>query len=224
MPGPGPYPYPPPPSQPPYPYPPQQWQPARSTNGLAIASLITGIAEFVIWPLGFFSAIAAIITGHLARRQIKQTGQQGDGLALAGLIMGYIGVVLFPLIVAGMVIIFLVAVPAGNQTALRNDARAFGAEVVAQARLTNQSPRRSAIVNYVANGGSAGLNYRYDEDHMQLPDGTPAGLASDTALANNGWRVQFSRSFISTKYECLTIPETVDEQPLVVDGRCAAPG
>jgi hypothetical protein len=219
VPAPGPYP-PPPPT--PYPYPPQQWQPPRSTNGLAIASLVTGIAEFVFWPLGFFSAIAAIITGHLARRQIKQTGERGEGMALAGLILGYVGVVLFPLIVVGMVIIFLVAVPAANQTALRNDARAFGSQVVAQARLTNRSPREAAIVNYVANG-NAGFSNRYDEDHVQLPDGTAAGLATDAALERNGWQIQFSRSFVGTKYECLTIPETVDHGPTVVDGRCLVP-
>ncbi len=224
VPGPGPGPYPPAPPNPyPYPYAPQQWQPPRPTNGFAIASLITGIAEFVVWPLGFFSAIAAIVTGHIARRQIKDTGERGDGMALAGLIMGYIGVVLFPLMIVGFIAILVFAVPAANQTSLRNDARAFGAQVVAQARLTNQSPRRAAIVNFVANGGSVAYDNRYGDDNMRLPDGTSAELANDAALDRNGWQIQFSRSFLGTKYECLTISASVDEAPTVVDGRCLAP-
>jgi hypothetical protein len=188
---------------------------------LAIASLVTGIAEFLFWPLGFFSAIAAIVTGHMARRQIRQTGERGDGFALAGLIMGYIGVVLFPLVVIGFVIIFLAVIPAANQVSLRDDAHAFGAQVVAQARLTGQSPRRAAIVAYVLQGSDA--NDRYSTDRVALPDGTPAGLASDAQLERNGWQLQFSRSFLGTKYECLTIPAEVEEPVTAVDGRCQAP-
>ncbi len=216
---PGPASFPPPPQLPP---PPQPWQAPRSTNGLAIASLVTGIAEFLFWPVGFFCAIAAIVTGHIARRQIKQTGDNGDGMALAGLILGYIGVVLFPLLAIGLVIILLFAVPAANQSSLHDDAHAFGAQVVSEARLTNQSPRRAAIVNFVANGSSSGVNTRWDQDRMQLPDGTPAGLANDAALDRTGWQIQFSRSFLGTKYACLTIPSSVDQVPIVVDGRCQA--
>lgn len=62
------------------------------TNGLAIASLVCGLVQF----LGFWivTGIPAIIMGHIARKQIKLSGQQGDGMALAGLILGYIGLVL----------------------------------------------------------------------------------------------------------------------------------
>lgn len=35
-------------------------------------------------------APVAIPLGHVARKQIRQTGEEGDGLALAGLIIGYI--------------------------------------------------------------------------------------------------------------------------------------
>lgn len=50
------------------------------TNTYAIVALVMA---FVLAPLG-------IIFGHMARGQIKQTGEQGDGLALAGLILGYL--------------------------------------------------------------------------------------------------------------------------------------
>jgi hypothetical protein len=92
--------YSPPPGQqhyPPYqPY--QAYPPVRTTNGLAIASLVCGIAAFVIG----ITFIPAIICGHLARRQIRRTGEQGDGLAIAGLILGYVGAVIFIVLVLVM--------------------------------------------------------------------------------------------------------------------------
>ncbi len=109
--------------QPPYPpyqqpYPP--YPPAPPTNGLAIASLVCGIAAFVTG----ITCIPAIICGHLARRQIRQTGEQGAGLALAGLILGYVGTVLFIALIAVFVVIAVkvghslpangTGVPAGN--------------------------------------------------------------------------------------------------------------
>jgi hypothetical protein len=51
------------------------------TNGLAIASLVLGIVG---------GSGLAIIFGHVARSQIRRTGQDGAGMALAGLILGYI--------------------------------------------------------------------------------------------------------------------------------------
>jgi len=61
------------------------------TNGLAIASLACGLAQFVFGPL---ATIPAIVFGHVARHQIKRTGEQGAGLALAGLILGWATVIL----------------------------------------------------------------------------------------------------------------------------------
>ena len=90
--------------QPPYPayqqpYPP--YPPAPPTNGLAIAALVCGVGGFVIG----LSFIPAIICGHLARRQIRQTGEQGAGLALAGLVLGYVGIVLFIALIAVLAVI-----------------------------------------------------------------------------------------------------------------------
>jgi hypothetical protein len=59
------------------------------TNSLAITSLVCGIAQFMFGPL---ATIPAVVCGHVARSQIRRTGEQGAGLALAGLILGWIGV------------------------------------------------------------------------------------------------------------------------------------
>jgi len=61
------------------------------TNGLALASLACGLAQFSFGPA---VAIPAIVFGHVARRQIKRTGEQGAGLALAGLILGWTTMIL----------------------------------------------------------------------------------------------------------------------------------
>jgi Domain of unknown function (DUF1707)/Domain of unknown function (DUF4190) len=65
--------------------------PVTKTNGLAMASLACGLAQFVFGPV---AAIPAIVFGHVARHQIKRTGEQGAGLALAGLILGWATLIL----------------------------------------------------------------------------------------------------------------------------------
>jgi hypothetical protein len=72
----------------PYPgtYPPPGYAPypvivSPPTNGMAIAALVCAV-------LGL-GPIAAIL-GHVARRQIRETGEQGDGFALAGIIVGWV--------------------------------------------------------------------------------------------------------------------------------------
>jgi uncharacterized protein DUF4190 len=74
---------------------------AGQTNTLAWVSLITAIVA----PFGHFTGIGgltltivSIVTGHMARRQIRQTGERGDGLALAGLIISYVHLALSALI------------------------------------------------------------------------------------------------------------------------------
>jgi hypothetical protein len=88
-------------------------QSAASTNGLAIASLILGILSVplaVCYGCGIVFAIAAMITGFIARNQIKQSGgrQSGSGMALAGLILGIVVTALVILIGVcyGLIMIF----------------------------------------------------------------------------------------------------------------------
>lgn len=54
------------------------------TNTPALLSLIFGI-------LG--TGLVAVILGHVAKSQIRRTGEQGSGMATAGLVLGYIGLV-----------------------------------------------------------------------------------------------------------------------------------
>ena len=69
------------------------------TNGLAVASLACGLAQFMFGPL---PTIPAIVLGHMARHQIKRTGEQGAGMALAGLLLGGAAVILGIIAIAGL--------------------------------------------------------------------------------------------------------------------------
>jgi hypothetical protein len=76
--------------------------PVAKTNGLAMASLACGLAQFAFGPL---ATIPAIVLGHMARSQIKRTGERGAGLALAGLMLGWAMVILgIVVIVVGLAV------------------------------------------------------------------------------------------------------------------------
>jgi hypothetical protein len=62
-------------------------------NSLSITALVLGIA---LPPL-------AVPVGHVARAQIRRTGERGDGLAVAALVLGYLGLV--ALLVAAVAVI-----------------------------------------------------------------------------------------------------------------------
>jgi hypothetical protein len=70
-------------------------------NVLAIVSLVASILS------SFFFSIVAVITGHIALRQIKRTGEQGRVLAIIGLVLGYLG--LAGAIVIGIFVIAAIA-------------------------------------------------------------------------------------------------------------------
>jgi DUF1707 SHOCT-like domain/Domain of unknown function (DUF4190) len=73
------------------------YQPSVSTNSLARASLVLGVAEFFTMGL---TAIPAIICGHMAKKEMRQTGQRGDGLATSGLVLGYMAVIFWGVLIA----------------------------------------------------------------------------------------------------------------------------
>ncbi|MCZ7425928.1 DUF4190 domain-containing protein [Micromonospora sp. WMMA1949] len=81
--------------QPPYGQygPPGQGPGPRGTNVLAILSLV----------FAFVFAPAGIVCGHLAKRQIRQTGEDGDQLANWGLILSYIFTVIGILVCCGWI-------------------------------------------------------------------------------------------------------------------------
>lgn len=101
-----------PPQQQPYAaaYPASIYPASRPTSGLAITSLICGIAGVVLfWAVvPLIASIAAVITGHMALRQTKADPSVGGrGMAFAGLIMGYVMVAVLAVGIVTTVISFL---------------------------------------------------------------------------------------------------------------------
>lgn len=75
----------------------------RQTSTLAIVSLIFGVLGWTLLPL--VGSIVAIVTGHMARGEIRRDPErlQGDGLAVGGLILGYVALALA--ILAGLIFV-----------------------------------------------------------------------------------------------------------------------
>jgi hypothetical protein len=89
------------------------------TNGLAITSLVLGILSIPTLSCyggGVLFGIAALITGTIARRQIKESGgtQSGDGLALAGIILGAVVGVFLGTAVCVIAVLLLLGPVVGN--------------------------------------------------------------------------------------------------------------
>jgi hypothetical protein len=87
----------------PAPAPPTETPVLTQTNGLALASLACGLGQFLFGPL---TTVPAIVLGHVARRQIRRSGERGAGLALAGLSLGWAAVILA---IAGIVALIVFA-------------------------------------------------------------------------------------------------------------------
>jgi Domain of unknown function (DUF1707)/Domain of unknown function (DUF4190) len=84
-----------------WPVPAYQPPPAGGTNSMAIASMVLGVAEFFTAGL---TAIPAVICGHIARRQMKQTAERGDGLATSGLVLGYMAIIFWSVLIAASLV------------------------------------------------------------------------------------------------------------------------
>jgi Ni,Fe-hydrogenase I cytochrome b subunit len=88
---------------------------AAQTNSLAIVSLVSGFLSFFAHVIpfvgGFTVAIIAIITGFMARSQIKRTGEQGMWMANVGILVGFIHLALgFILILVLIFVVFVLGV------------------------------------------------------------------------------------------------------------------
>ena len=77
---------------------------AQRTNTLAIVAFV----------LAFVVSLGAVICGHIALSQIKQTGEQGRGLAIAALVLGYIGIAFGLLFLLVYVVVIASAVSSGS--------------------------------------------------------------------------------------------------------------
>ncbi|MFI2607099.1 DUF1707 and DUF4190 domain-containing protein [Kitasatospora sp. NPDC018619] len=62
----------------------------RQTNALAVVSLVASL---------FFLSAPAVITGHIARAEIRRRDMDGDWAAVLGLVFGYLGCAFWTLMI-----------------------------------------------------------------------------------------------------------------------------
>jgi hypothetical protein len=86
-------------------YPPSYSPP---TSSMAVVSLVAGILGLSLFP--FIGSIVAVITGNMAKNEIRDSrgALGGEGLAKAGVILGWIGIVLGILGICGVILAFLI--------------------------------------------------------------------------------------------------------------------
>ena len=101
-----------------YPQPPNYGgAPLLPTSTMAIISMIAGITGFIMFPV--IGAIAALITGYLARQETRAIPPKasGDGMATAGIIMGWIqvGLIIVSICCVIAYFVFIVGMVATNQ-------------------------------------------------------------------------------------------------------------
>jgi hypothetical protein len=67
-------------------------------NNLAVASLVLGVGSWV--ALGPLGAVPAVITGHMARKEMRRSPGEaaGEGMATAGLWLGYANLIVTALV------------------------------------------------------------------------------------------------------------------------------
>ncbi len=82
-------------------------QATTRTSTLALISLVSGILAWAALPL--LGSLVAVVTGHMARREVRSSyGEvEGDNLALVGLILGWVQLILIALSL--LVATFLIA-------------------------------------------------------------------------------------------------------------------
>jgi hypothetical protein len=84
-------------------------------NGLAVAALAFGIAEF--FTMGA-AAIPALALGYMARQSVRRTGERGDGMALTAIVLGWAGLV----VVACLVVMLMTISNAARHAVVINPA------------------------------------------------------------------------------------------------------
>ncbi len=178
----------------------------QKTSGMAIASLVLGI--FLFFPL----SIPAIVLGHIALSQIKQSAGRigGRGLAIAGLVLGYLGISLIPFVL----IIAAIAIP----NLLRARTAANEASAAASIRNINR-----AQVTYQSTYPTIG----YAPDLASLSGGSPCTSSPATACliderlaaaseppGKNGYVFAVSRSADGSQYLVTAVPVTAHQTGL----------
>ena len=79
--------------------------PVRQNSTLAVISLVAGILGWTLLP--FLGSLVAIVTGHMARKEIRQNpALEGDTMAIIGLVLGWVAVIGTVLAILAFLLLF----------------------------------------------------------------------------------------------------------------------
>ena len=79
--------------------------PVRQNSALAVISLVAGILGWTLLP--FLGSLVAIVTGHMARKEIHQNpALEGDTMAIIGLVLGWVAVIGTVLAILAFLLLF----------------------------------------------------------------------------------------------------------------------
>ena len=78
---------------------------SKQTSSLAVTSLVCALLGWTLLP--WIGSLIAVITGHMARAEIRRSPEtlDGDGMAVAGLVLGW-AMLIFSILCVLMVILF----------------------------------------------------------------------------------------------------------------------
>lgn len=95
----------------------QSYTTTKSNHALAIVSLVLGVLG-LIQMLPLVGPIGAVITGNIARREIRQNPDQyeGDNLAQAGVITGWIGIAISIILLTVICLGILFFIPVSSES------------------------------------------------------------------------------------------------------------
>jgi len=214
-----------PPAPPQYPYdaapgwPAPPYTPPARTNSLAVVSLVAGCAQMFLFVV---ASVVAVVTGHIARHQIKRTGEHGAGMALAGLVLGYLGLAFLVTGVAALLVFVFGFSSSVAQHSARDDARSLGRAIVREVALEERSPRDPQLLLrvYVKEVASEAGGGCCNSAHVRLADGTRFEDATLADWRRVGWRIEVARTIFYTRDACLTVPVSGSAGAAVVDGPC----
>ncbi|MFD9591517.1 DUF1707 and DUF4190 domain-containing protein [Kitasatospora sp. NPDC059973] len=68
--------------------------PSRPTNSTAVASMVLGLMGL---------GLPAVITGHIAKAQIRERNEEGDTMATVGLVFGYLASAVYTLLMLALI-------------------------------------------------------------------------------------------------------------------------
>lgn len=84
---------------------PQYWSspPVAATNSSAIGAVVCAVLTPMTWGL---ASVPAVVLGHKARAEIRNSHERGDGMALSGLVIGYLAMGFWALVLLAAAVIY----------------------------------------------------------------------------------------------------------------------